>query len=356
MAKMETLRTFQTVCDVCLQDLPGELRLDGQDVYHYKNCPTHGERRWLISRNGDLYARFDRHYHSLFPVEAVPPDSVDTHFFITNLCNQGCDYCAAEANQFQYFDEFDPKDFKGLVEGNRGAKISLIGGEPLRHPRFVEFLEAIEEAGKTAVVFTNGIAFSEESTTKTLMEKSRGRCEMRMTFEGFHERDYEHLPGRNLLNTKLSALENLKKHEVPITLGHTIELAEQHDKERARAGMREIMEFGMTESFVRGLTFRSLAALGGTRHLGPEEVMSVDQVMDLVVEACPVPISRRDAYLSQRLVQVMAYIFGLPCCEYVQMRRAADSNAKVDMPKTHCGRPNSASIRHSGSICPARQR
>lgn len=287
-------------------------------MHHCKHCPTHGTRRWLISRNGDLYARFDRYYHGLFPPEDTPPTPVDTHFFITNSCNQACDYCAAEANQYEYFMDFDSSAFQQAIKNNPGAKISLIGGEPLRHPHIFDFVKMIENEGKTAVIFTNGIAFSDEAKVKELMEKSASRCEMRMSFEGFSERAYQHLPGHNLRSTKLAALENLKKHSVPITLGHTISLEEQADKSRCLAEMRSIMEFGMREKFVRGLTFRSLAALGGVRHLGPEEVMSIDQVMDWVVEACPVPISRRDAYLSQRLVQAMARIFGLPSCEYVQ--------------------------------------
>ena len=312
------LRAFRTICDVCLEDVPGELRIQGEEVYHHKLCPTHGDRRWLISRNGDLYARYDRHYHTLFPVEEAPPVPIDTHVYITNSCNQGCDYCAAEANRYEYFGDFEPAELEKRLKSYRGAKISLVGGEPLRHPRFFEFVKAIEKAGKTTVVFTNGIAFSDEAAVRRLMEVSRSRCEVRMTFEGFAARAYDHLPVPNLLETKLAALGNFRKYGTPVTLGHTISPAEQHDKKRAREEMRSIMEFGMRERFARGLTFRSLAALGGTRHLAPEEVLSVDQVMDEVAAASPVPIRRRDAYLSQRLVNVMARIFGLPSCEYVQ--------------------------------------
>src|SRR5689334_12351276 len=39
-----------------------------------------------------------------------------------------------------------------------------------------------------------------------------------------------------------------------------------------------------------------------------------------------------------------------PRSEYVHTIRCSDSNAYVDIPKTHCGAPNSASMGHRGSI------
>jgi hypothetical protein len=65
-------RTFDSVCDVCLRDVPGHMERHGQDVFLVRTCPQHGERRFLTSRNGTAFERFDRVYHALFPDEAPP--------------------------------------------------------------------------------------------------------------------------------------------------------------------------------------------------------------------------------------------------------------------------------------------
>lgn len=313
-------RTFGSMCEVCLEDVPGALRLEGEEVYHYKHCPEHGDRRVLMSRNSDAYVRYDRHYHSLFASDETPPDPVDNHFFITNSCNQRCGYCASEANRYDYYRQFEIEPFAEQLKSYRGSKVSLIGGEPLLHPRFFDFVGAIEAAGKTAVIFTNGVGFADAAKVRRLVETSRRRCEVRMTFEGFQAEDYRHLAHLSavrLRDKKLAALRNFKEHSVSITLGYTVAPEEQQDPERVRRKMRALIEYAMREDFVHGVAFRTVAALGAARERSSGDVMSSDLVMDEVVKASPVPIRREHVYVTQRLIQWVAGIVALPICEYV---------------------------------------
>jgi uncharacterized Fe-S cluster-containing radical SAM superfamily protein len=314
-----SIRTFRTVCDVCLRELDGELRLEGDLVYHCKECPEHGPRRWLVSRNGGSYARFDRHYHAVFPAGEAAPPPEDIRFFITSACNLGCDYCALESNRHRYFETYDLARFAAELRAFPGPKVSLIGGEPLCHPRFFEFLGCIERAGKTAVVCSNGLALANESVVRRLVEVSRGRCEVRMTFEGFAPEDYEALPPvADLRETKLAALATLERVGVSVTLAHTISTAEQADPERLRRVLAALARYAMEKSFIHGLTVQAITAVGAARDLPGEGVMSVDAVTDAIVAACPVPVARSHAYLAQELLHLVSRVFDLPLCEYRQ--------------------------------------
>ncbi len=311
-------RSFQTICDICLRDVPGSLKIEGDDVFLCKSCEEHGERQVPMSRNGKSYLTFDRHYHTVFPPEEPPPNTVDTYFFTTNRCNLDCSYCVVEANNYDYFGDYEIPRFANHLKTYQGPKVSLIGGEPFSHRSMFEFLRLIEESGKTAVLYTNGLALADEDVVRRVIDVSRRRCEIRMTFEGFAPEHYSHFGVSRVRERKLAALENLAKYGIPSTLGYTIEPSTQQSQDRLREKLQEVIKYAMEQDFVRGLTFQATAALGGIRHAKPDDIWSVDRVMDEIVEASPVPIARRDVYLAQRLVHLTARLFNLPLCAYVQ--------------------------------------
>lgn len=309
-------RRFSGICDVCLEDVPGEVIREGELVYNKRVCGKHGERRLLMSRNGDRYVRLDAAYHRLFPGDAPPSATTDTCFFVTNRCNQSCSYCAMEANRYSYFDDMSVVDFRNALAGCRGTKVSLIGGEPIQHPRFFELVGEVARSGRTLVVYTNGLALADARLVARLVAAAP-RLEIRMTFEGFIEEGYAHLPGRTLRSRKIAALDNLRRHRVPTVLGST--MLTSADPAVTRRALRSVIEYAMDQDFVRGLTFQSAVALGASRTLGAEDMLSVDGVVDRVVEALPVAVPRDVAYPAQKLFCVAARLFRLPSCAYVQV-------------------------------------
>lgn len=308
-------RPTASLCEVCLRDCPARVTLDGHRAVLQKTCPVHGERRVVLSEHGEEYLRLDRGYHHLFPEEEEPGPREDTYFFITNDCNQNCPYCLTEANRFPYFGDFGRQDFEAFLKRHRGSKVSLIGGEPLVHPDFPWFAQRVGRSGKVLVVYTNGLGLSDEAVVRDLV-RAAPRLEVRMTFEGFDEEDYAHLPGRRVRDRKLQALAHLERHDVPTTLGRT--LLRDDDPERVGRSLRALIEFASRHDFVRGLTFQGTMALGAEREAGATGALSVDRVMDLVVEALPIPYPREQAYVVQRMVHVLARVFDLPICLYVQ--------------------------------------
>lgn len=312
---LRTPRVTTSVCEVCLQDCPARVLAEGDRVFLEKACPVHGVRQVLLSEHGDDYLRLDRGYHHLFPQDETPGPREDTYVFITNDCNQNCPYCLTEANRHPYFGNFDRADFEAFLERHRGSKVSLIGGEPLVHKDFLWFAARVGQSGKVLVVYTNGLGLSDEALVRDLVRVAP-RLEVRMTFEGFDEEDYAHLRGRGFRERKLRALDNLERHGVPTTLGRT--LVRGADPERVRRSLAALIEYAGRHDFVRGLTFQGTMALGGERGAGVETVLSVDRVMDLVVESLPIEYPREQAYLVQGMVHVLARAFDLPICQYVQ--------------------------------------
>lgn len=308
-------RTFPSTCDACLAPVPGSVLVEGDRVYLRRHCAEHGERRMLLSRNGERFLRLDRAYHRIFPPDRPVQPTVDTYFFITNRCNQNCAYCATEANRHPYFDDMDLGFFRGMLARTGGRKISLIGGEPLVHPRLMAFAAAVRESRRTLVVYTNGLALADADFARRLRDEA-GRLEVRMTFEGFASGAFDHHGDEGFAAAKARALENLERLEVPTVLGHTI-LAGV-DTEASRDAIRSIVSYAMTHDFVRGLTFQSAVALGASRHLAADDMLSVDGVIDRVVEALPVPVPREVAYPTQKLLLMMGRLFDLPMCSYVQ--------------------------------------
>jgi pyruvate-formate lyase-activating enzyme len=312
-------RTFPSICDVCLSEVTGRVERAGDDVLLIRDCPTHGARRFLVSRNGADFERYDRFRVATLLDDARPADPSKRFFFITPACNQGCTYCLNEANEYAYFDTYDLDRFEADVSALPGDSVSLVGGEPFSHPRFFEFAQIVRRHGKKLLVFTNGLALADERTVARLVEVSAGRCEVYMTFEGFAPELYEHLAAGRVRERKLAALENLQRYGVAVGLHQTVPPDSQRGAHVDEPGaMRELIAYAMEHDCVRALAFQSVVAIGGARHLGADEVTSVDRAMDQIIAALPVKIERREVYTLQKLFALVSGLLRMPRCPQYQ--------------------------------------
>jgi uncharacterized radical SAM superfamily Fe-S cluster-containing enzyme len=86
--------------------------------------------------------------------------------------------------------------------------------------------------------------------------KFKGNFEIYLQFDGFDEKIHKKLRGKDLKDIKKKAIQNLSKHEIPITLVSTIERG-INDNEIGR-----IVEFGLGEEFIRGINFQPICFSG----------------------------------------------------------------------------------------------
>ena len=101
-----------------------------------------------------------------------------------------------------------------------------------------------------------------------------------------------------------------------MALAHTATLEEQRDEDRLRRTMRSIIDFAMKDKSISGCTFTSVTALGGSRGNRPDDVLSVDRLMDHLLASCPVALERHHVYLSQQIALFVGRILDVPMCEY----------------------------------------
>jgi len=313
-------RTFPSICDVCLEEVPGCVERTGDEVFLVRDCPVHGARRFLISRNGVDFERYDQFRAATLPAGVTPAAPSKSFFFITPSCNQGCTYCLNEANQFTYFAPYDLDRFDADIGTLPGDAVSVVGGEPFAHPRFFEFAAAVRRHGKKLLVFTNGLALADERTVARLVEVCAGRCQVFMTFEGLSPELYAHLVPARVYERKCAALENLEKYGVPVGVHHTMP---PHHQRSARAdqtaALRALMAYAMEHDCVRALAFQAVVAVGGARHLAADEVVSVDRAMDEIVAALPVRVDRREVYTLQKLFGLVSGVLRMPRCPHMQL-------------------------------------
>ena len=316
---MSGLRTFDSICDACLQPVPSHVECAGRDVLLVRNCPQHGRREYRTSRNGQAYLNFDQFRLETMPPSGQGPEPSKSFFFITPSCNQGCSYCLNEANEFRYFDDYDAATFAQQLAQSKLRKIALVGGEPFAHPRFWELVQVVRSHGKSLQLYTNGLALADRALVQRLVEAAGPDCEIFMTFEGFEPELYEWVGAGRVRERKLAALKNLEEFQLATTFHQTVppEPYQSAIVSQVQAA-RELAQYALEHGYVRALAFQSIVAIGGARGLSAQEVTSVDLTMDRVLESLPVVVTRSEIYALQKIFALLSGVMRLPRCPHLQ--------------------------------------
>ena len=102
----------------------------------------------------------------------------------------------------------------------------------------------------------------------------RDRLEIYLQFDGLQERASTLLRGENLLETKLAALENLRRANLRCTLVCTVD----HNTNLHEVG--DLVKFGLERPHVRGVSFQTATYCG--RHRKPEDLERRATMPDVV--------------------------------------------------------------------------
>ena len=81
---------------------------------------------------------------------------------LTNKCNLNCSYCFAKALTNQKVQSFTVENFLkaiNFIKTGNNTKIGIVGGEPLLHPIFADFIEILNNDNEinNCAIYTNGI-------------------------------------------------------------------------------------------------------------------------------------------------------------------------------------------------------
>ena len=239
-------KTTQSLCPECMNLVEALIYEEDGRVLMEKNCPEHGLFHDLISSDVFLYNRMEQyHYGDTRGIEnpavadaASCPDDCGmcgmhlshtglANIDLTNRCNLTCPVCFANANVQGYLYEPSYEQVVGMMQTLRderpvaGRIIQFSGGEPTMHPRFFDIVSKAGEMGFSHIqIATNGILMADLEFAQRA--KDAGLHDLYLQFDGISDDIYLKTRGARLMETKLKAVENVRKTGMKIILVPTI--------------------------------------------------------------------------------------------------------------------------------------
>jgi uncharacterized radical SAM superfamily Fe-S cluster-containing enzyme len=142
--------------------------------------------------------------------------------------------------------------------------VQISGGEPTIHPQFFEILDAAKRRPiKHLMVNTNGIRIATEAGFAERIAEYMPEFELYLQFDSLRRDPLMQLRGADLRAVREKALEKLNRLNVSTTLVVTVERG-VNDEE-----MGEIVDYGLMQPCVRGVTFQPVQQAGRLQGYDP---------------------------------------------------------------------------------------
>lgn len=233
---------------------------------------------------------------------------------VTQRCNLHCPVCfRAWANRpEQENPAYDP-DFQEILERLQRLKkerkdidptIAFTGGEPTLRDDLPRLVYETHRLGFSRTeVITNGLRLAEDLSFCRELKKA-GLSQLGFQFDGFNRAIYQILRGADLLETKMKALENIKKAGLPTILAVCVAM----DINTHQLG--EIIHYAIAnKDFVEHINFQALAlpvsqALG----FGKENKVDLPTMSVLIETQTDGRIRAHDFYPPVKIKPVPAFI------------------------------------------------
>ncbi|MGE5701862.1 MAG: radical SAM protein [Clostridia bacterium] len=275
-----------SICSTCLNKVEAKIIIQDNQVFLVKHCLEHGREKVLISTDAEYYKKC-REF--LKPGEmpqvwntpikhgcpydcGLCPDheqhSCLTLVEVTDRCNLQCPICYAESSpkreSFRSLEQINA--MLDAVVRNEGEPdiVQISGGEPTIHPQFFEILDlAKSKPIKHLMVNTNGIRIAQDREFAKRLKQYMPGFELYLQFDSFEEAALQELRGANLLEIRRKAIEHLNEFNISTTLVVTLKKG-LNDHE-----VGKIIQYGLQQRAVRGVTFQPIQAAGRTEDFDP---------------------------------------------------------------------------------------
>ncbi len=228
-------KTTESLCPECTQVIEARIFEENGKVIMTKTCPQHGDFRDIVYGDVKLYLKME---HWTFGDNrgvsnpAVPdatrcPEqcglcSMHTshtglaNVDLTNRCNLTCPVCFANANAAGYLYEPDFDHVRRMLQALRntrpvaGRVVQFSGGEPTIYPRVLDACRLAKEMGFTHIqIASNGIMLADLEFAQ--QAKEAGLQTVYLQLDGVTDDVYLRTRGERLLETKMRAIENIRK-------------------------------------------------------------------------------------------------------------------------------------------------
>ncbi len=232
--KQTVIRTTESLCPRCLKKIPAELVEEDGEIKIKKNCSEHGNFEDTYWGNAGHYSRVMGFLGNGNGVEnprtnrtrGCPYDcglcnehkshTVLGIVDVTNRCNLRCPVCFASAGDRRTY-EPSTQQIEGMLKNLRDNKpvpayaFQFSGGEPTLRDDLPELVKIGRKLGFLYImVDTNGIRIADDiEYLKSL--KNAGLDSFYLQFDGLDNRIYRKLRGVDLLDKKITAIENCRR-------------------------------------------------------------------------------------------------------------------------------------------------
>ncbi len=295
---MNIIRQTTSVCPHCLKTLSAVVYEKDSEVYMHKTCPVHGRfdvYLWPDSRHYKEMLSFD------FPSNTRPPQTRTNRgcpndcglcpnhkrkitlpeIEVTWRCNLSCPVCFM--NDGSVPKDPDMSEIRDIyntinsVDGH-GLSIQITGGEPTVRSDLPDIIALGKELGFSAIELnTNGIKIGGDLLYLKELKKA-GLTNVYLQFDGLNPLTTMKLRGKDLLNDKLTAIENCREEKVPVVLSVTI-VQGINDRE-----LGTIIQFAMNNlDVIKGLALQP-AFVSGRFDVEKPRHLSVGDVARLIAQ------------------------------------------------------------------------
>ncbi len=322
------IKKIKSLCPECLQIIDAEVDEDKDKVKIIKECPDHGKFENTYWTSDELYKKASEYDYKGKGIEN-PQTSLngecpsncglcqehESHTIlglidVTNRCNLRCPVCFANAAVSKSIYEPTYEEIRGMLRNLRNNRpvptpaIQYAGGEPTVRKDIVDLIKLAKEEGFTHTqIATNGIKLAKDPNLAKEL-KEAGLNTVYMQFDGITEEPYIKIRTRNLLPTKLEAIENCRKVGLGIVLVPTL-LKGVNDHQ-----IGDIIKFAVDNiDIIRGINFQPVSFAGRTPADEVEQQrVTIPDFEKMVEKQTESKIKVEDFYPASSVVPISEFI------------------------------------------------
>lgn len=290
----------KALCSVCKTAVDGRIVFKDEQAWLQKFCPEHGEHLELLEASAAYHVSkkaYDKPGTDMKRYSEVKrgcPYDCGQHgvctqhgqhaciglIEITKACNMACGFCYASASDGTHLslNQIEAMmDFYIDSEGGSAEILQISGGEPTLHPEILEIIRmARRKAIKYVMLNTNGLRIAEDEAFAAALAEFEGGFEVYLQFDDFDEGAQQQYRGGMSHEDKLSAIEHLSRHGVPVTLVATI-LKGVNDQAIGR-----LFKFALEKPYVRGINFQPIAFFGKATSAERAQHITISEIIRLL--------------------------------------------------------------------------
>ncbi len=287
------LKTVQGVCRECKKIVNARIIEEDGRIYQERMCPEHGKARALIAENSAWYLDVMKR-----PIEPREPKKRSTKvsrgcphdcgmctfhatgcnlpvFSITNACNLNCPICFTYNRPDKIWhmplEEVD-KVLDYVIEcAGTLDLINITGGEPTMHPQIIELLEKATSRPEIGRVTMNSNGLILAKNEELCKELARLGVYVILSMDTFDAERSVKIHGRDIVDIKKKAIENLGKYDIGTTLLNVMIRDVNEDE------IGQVLELAATQSHIRSVTIQTMTYTGfGGKDFPRTEHMTID--------------------------------------------------------------------------------